>query len=221
MHSNETDRFVALVKPSLHDKDWDQLLKTVHANWTSAHILTFLSSPDIDARKVAALCLGLVGGACCLPELSQKLYDTDPMVVEMAEHAMWQIWFRGGSSEANAHLARGAEALNRHDIDHAMEHLNQAIALCPNFAEAYNQRAIAHYLAEQNAESIADCQRTVKLMPLHFGAWASMGHSHLALSQPHEALAAYERALAVNPHLECVTELVQELRAHNNPSDIP
>ena len=58
-------------------------------------------------------------------------------------------------------------------------------------------------------------RRLVKLMPIHFGAWAGMGHAHLALTEAAEALSAYEHALAINPHLECVAELVQELRAHH------
>ncbi|MGN6726574.1 MAG: tetratricopeptide repeat protein [Tepidisphaeraceae bacterium] len=211
----DASQFVARVKPSLQAKDWDQLVKTLNAHWTPSQIVTLLTHPEADTRKVAALCAGLVGDHCCLPELTQSLHDTDPMVVEMAEHSMWQIWFRDGTPEANKHLARGAEALNRQDVEPAIEHLDKAIALCPNFAEAYNQRAIAHYLAERFPESIADCRIVVKLMPIHFGAWAGMGHAHLALTEAAEALSAYEHALAINPHLECVAELVQELRAHH------
>ena len=131
----------------------------------------------------------------------------------MAEHAMWQIWFRGGCESANDLVARGAEALNQQKIDQAIEHLNDAIALSPDFAEAYNQRAIAYYLSERYDESIADCQQVVEKMPLHFGAWSGLGHSQLANGNVPEAIIAYEKALAVNPHLECIAELVEELRS--------
>ena len=49
-------------------------------------------------------------------------------------------------------------------------------------------------------------------MPLHFGAWSGLGHSHLAIGNHEAALKAYEKALKVNPHLDCIAELVQELR---------
>lgn len=204
--------FVSRVQPALEAQDWDRLIKTLTANWSGDQIASLLHDPSSDARKIAALAIGLIGQTCYLPELSEKLRDQDRMVVDMAEHAMWQIWFRGGSDAANVQLARGAAALNRQEIEEAVTFLDRAIQLSPDFPEAYNQRAIAHYLAERYAESIRDCERVIELMPLHFGAWSGLGHSHLALDQHDQALTAYEQALKVNPHLECIAELVQELR---------
>ncbi|GIW77621.1 MAG: hypothetical protein KatS3mg104_2684 [Phycisphaerae bacterium] len=214
-------QFVQILQPVLEAQDWDRLMRTLKSNWTSDQVLDFLKCDDCDARKIAALAVGLIGQSCCLPELQRKLMDEDRMVVQMAEHAMWQIWFRGGAcEEANKCLARGAEALNRQQLDQAIRHLNRAIELSPDFAEAYNQRAIAHYLAERYEESIADAKKVVKLMPLHFGAWSGLGHAYLALGRLHEAKQAYEKALEVNPHLECVAELVQELRQQCGSGDI-
>ena len=204
--------FIARVQPALEAQDWGRLMKTLKANWSKDQIVSLLGSDSPDARKVAALCIGLIGQSCCLPELSVKLRDPDRVVVDMAEHAMWQIWFRGGCDAANAHLARGAEALNRQEIDEAIAFLDKAIKLSPNFPEAYNQRGIAHYLAERYPDSIRDCERVVELMPLHFGAWSGLGHSHLAIGNHEAALHAYQKALSVNPHLDCIAELVEELQ---------
>ncbi len=209
----DADDFVAKLEPALQAQDWDSLMSTLKCNWTADQVLSLLSSDHQDARKIAALAVGLIGQSCCLPELSRKLQDADRVVVEMAEHAMWQIWFRGGTcDEANKHCARGAEALNCEDIDRAITHLEKAIRLSPDFAEAYNQRAIAHYLAERYEESIKDCLRVIELMPLHFGALGGLGHAYVAIGEIAKALHFYERALQVNPHLECIAELVQELR---------
>ncbi len=216
MEAINAQHFVKLVQPALQAQDWDKLMTTLKSHWTSDQILSLLHCPDCDARKIAALAIGLVGQSCCLPELQRKLLDKDHMVVKMAEHAMWQIWFRGGTAESNCQLARGAEALNRQDIDKALEHLDRALALSPDFAEAYNQRAIAHYLAERYEESIADSRRVVELMPLHFGAWSGLGHAYLAMGKLPEALEAYEQALQINPHLDCIAELVQELREQSD-----
>lgn len=216
MEEIDPKEFVTLVQPALQAQDWDKLMSTLKANWTSDQILSLLHCPDCDARKIAALAIGLVGQSCCLPELQRKLLDNDHMVVKMAEHAMWQIWFRGGNGESNRILARGAEALNRQDITKAIDYLDRAISLSPEFAEAYNQRAIAHYLAERYDESVTDSKRVVELMPLHFGAWSGLGHAYLAMGQLPEAQAAYEHALQLNPHLECIAELVQELREQSD-----
>ena len=83
----------------------------------------------------------------------------------------------------------------------------------PDFAEAYNQRAIAKYLQERYEESIRDCRRAVERMPCHFGAWAGMGHCHAHQGRAAEAIEAYERALLINPHLEGIRQAVDELRA--------
>jgi tetratricopeptide (TPR) repeat protein len=204
--------FIGRVKPALETRDWDRLTRTVRENWTIDQVIGLLHCDNDDARKVAALAIGLVGQEECLSALAQKLKDGDRMVVDMAEHAMWQIWFRGGSDAANTQLARGAEALNHQDIDKAITFLDKAIKLSPDFPEAYNQRAIAHYLAERFDDAIRDGERVVELMPLHFGAWSGLGHSHLAVGNHREALDAYQKALRLNPHLDCIAELVQELR---------
>lgn len=212
MDKIDTRQFIDLVQPALKAQNWDGLMTTLKSNWTSDQIMSLLECDDCDARKIAALAIGLIGQSCCLPELQRKLLDKDTMVVQMAEHAMWQIWFRGGGCEqANKYLARGAEALNRQSIDEAINFLDRAIAMSPDFAEAYNQRAIAHYLSERYEQSIADSEVVIKLMPLHFGAWSGLGHAHLAMGNLDEAEKAYRQALVLNPHLECIADLVQEL----------
>ena len=167
---------------------------------------------DEDVRKVAALCLALVGKRCTIDKIAAQLKDPDPMVNQMAEHALWSIWFRCGSLPANKELCRGTKALNARNFDAAMEHFDRAIELDQDFAEAYNQRAIAHYLQEQFAESAEDAQKAAEKMPCHFGAWAGLGHCHLNLGNLHEALKCYEKALAINPHLDCLLQTADEIR---------
>src|SRR5262245_2255815 len=99
--SVDADRFVSSVQPLLKGRDLPGLLKFLKSNWTAEEIVGLLSAENQDARKVAALCLGLVGTHCCIKPLADRLRDDDPMVNQMAEHALWQIWFRMSSPEAN------------------------------------------------------------------------------------------------------------------------
>ena len=206
------EEFVSAVTPLLERRDLEALLKFLKQNWTAEQIVELLKSRHCDARKVAALALSLVGGACCLKPLSEQLKDPDPVVNEMAEHALWSIWFRSGCAQANEQLGRGAQAMDRREMAQAIEHFTRAIELDPKFAEAYNQRAIAHYLLDQCDQSIADCRQTVALMPCHFGAWAGLGHCHAHEGRFSEALLCYQKALSINPHLECLVEACDELR---------
>lgn len=206
------DEFVTAVKPLLEKQDLCGLLQFLKSRWSAEQIVELLKSRHCDARKVAALCLSLVGGACCLGPLSEQLKDPDPVVNEMAEHALWSIWFRSGSCEANHQLCKGAQAMERQDMDEAIRHFTRAIEIDPEFAEAYNQRAIAHYLQDELEESIADCRRTTELMPCHFGAWAGLGHGYAHLGRIDEALACYKKSLKINPHFGCVVEAYEELK---------
>ncbi len=204
--------FVDSVKPLLESRDLEGLLCHLKKHYTPDQITSLLSCPDCDARKVAALALSLVGRSCCIPAVAERLKDPDPMTNQMAEHALWSIWFRGGSPQANDELARGTQCLSDRKFDCAFKHFGRAIELSPDFAEAYNQRAIAHYLQEKFADSLVDCHHAVRLMPCHFGAWAGIGHCQAHLGNVRDALQAYETALTLNPHLDCIKQAISELR---------
>ncbi len=205
-------RFVAAVTPALKRSDLRGLHDLLVQNWTKEQIIGLLAGTHEDARKVAALCLSLVGCQKCLEPIAEQLKDPDPMVNQMAEHAMWSIWMRGGTPEANHEVCRGVQSIERKDFPHAIQHFDHAIQICPTFSEAYNQRAIANFLQEKFSPSIEDCEKTVELMPIHFGAWAGMGHCYAHLGEFEKAVTNYEKALSINPHLTCVEQTVHELR---------
>jgi len=204
--------FVEHVQPLLASQDLPGLLALLKSRWPKEQLKQLLAGNHRDARKVAMLALSLVGGPCCVPLLAEHLKDKDLCSNQMAEHALWSIWFRTGSPAANALVAEGAEATSNKDFDRAEALLTEAIELDPNFAEAYNQRAIVRYLTERYEDSIADCRETVKRMPAHFGAWSGLGHCHAHLGQIPEAIRAYSKALEINPHLDCVAEGLDALR---------
>lgn len=208
----EPCQFVQLVKPLLEAKDMHGLLTLLKTRWSPQQVVDLLKSGDADARKVALLALGLIGEPRCAVELARELRDPDPMVNGMAEHALWSVWFRAGKNcQANRQLVHAAEAMSKREFDTALACCDQAVSLDPDFAEAYNQRAIAHYLREEFQKSIDDCWRATERMPCHFGAWAGMGHCYAHLGNHEQALEAYQRALEINPHLDCVREAVKAL----------
>ena len=205
--------FIATVQPVLEAQDPAALLVLLKSRWRRDQIQSLLSSDNCDARKVAALALALVGTKCCVNSLAAQLQHPDPMVNQMAEHALWSIWFRSGSScEANHELCRGTQALNRQQYDQAIGHFSHAIELDHRFAEAFNQRAIVKYLQERYDECLEDCQRAVDLMPCHFGAWAGMGHCHAHEGRFAQALDCYRRAISINPHLSGIPQVIRELK---------
>jgi tetratricopeptide (TPR) repeat protein len=208
----DPSEFVACIQPLLANKDAQALAAVLRDRYTGEQITSLLHCAHSDARKVAALALGLVGTTCCLHKIASLLKDPDPMVNQLAEHAMWSIWFRSGRTpEANRELCRGTKALNGRDFSEAVQHIDRALAEDPDFAEAYNQRAIIGYLQERYEDSVEDCRKAVEHMPLHFGAWAGMGHCHAHLGRIRDAVECYRRALSINPHLDGIPQAIQEL----------
>ncbi|MGA2497967.1 MAG: tetratricopeptide repeat protein [Tepidisphaeraceae bacterium] len=208
----DSDRFVAAIQPLLEARDVAALAAYLDSNYTSEQLCGLLCVADRDARKVAALALGLVGDASCIPSLVGRLRDTDAVINQMAEHALWSIWFRGGTPQANQELALGARSLSDREFDDALRRFSRALILCPDFAEAYDQRGIAHYLQDHFEAALLDYQRTVELMPCHFSAWAGLGHCYAQLEMIPQAIEAYEQAREISPHLDGIAEALGNLR---------
>ena len=208
----DPDQFVSEVRPLLEAKDIQRLVWMLSQRWSHEDLTHLLQSGHLDARKVALLALGLVGDRGCTDMLAGQLQDPDPVVNEMAEHALWSIWFRSGSPSAVHDLGRGAQALNRREARHAIEHFDKAIAADPACVEAYNQRALAWYMLEDYEKSMEDCRRTIERMPCHFGAWAGMGHCYVQLCVWPEAIRSYRRALEINPHMQSIKDVIEELQ---------
>jgi tetratricopeptide (TPR) repeat protein len=211
----EPSVFVSVVRPLLESNNLQGLVEALRQRWDCKQISRLLIDGDRDARKVALVCLAMVGERACIDSIAGQLSDADRTINQMAEHALWSIWFRHGTAEANVELCRGTKALGRRELDLAIEHFDRAILLDPRFAEPHNQRAITLFLQDRFEESIGDCRKAIRLMPCHFGALAGMGHSFLHLGQLDHAIRAYRRAIVVNPHLDGVRQTLEELTRGN------
>ena len=136
----------------------------------------------------------------------------DDSVRRGADAAIWRIWFRLGSERANRLVAMANRQLRDGAVDEAFESLEQAIADSPDFAEAYNQRAILHFNLGAFADSVEDCRLTLERMPMHYGSLAGMGQCLLRLGRDAEAIDAFRSAQEINPGLN-LEDLIKELES--------
>lgn len=213
----DPQRFVDSVRAPLECRDTKALKGLVQKLWSLDQIVSLLDSDLTDARKLAALALGFVGDRRCIVALSVALKDRDPMVNQMAEHALWNLWFRCGSDAAQELLQQGSVLLGQKSYADAAERFTMAGMSDPTYSEAWNQRAIARYFLEDYTGALADCGIVVKLMPCHFGAWSGMGHSYAHMGQCQKAGDCYHRALAINPHLHGLQSILRELTLRGMP----
>lgn len=170
-----------------------------------------LGHPDSEKRQLACFVVGLVGDQQVVGCLARCLHDENEHVARFAEHALWSVWFRLGTAKASGLFHEGVAQLSAERYEQAESLFSQAIEADPDFAEAYNQRAIVYHLTDRHRESIRDCKAAVARMPTHFGAVCGMGHGHALLHEPEEALECYRKALAINPNMDAIRDAVHRL----------
>jgi tetratricopeptide (TPR) repeat protein len=150
-----------------------------------------------------------------IDRLLEDLKQPDEDIREQATTELWQLWFRQKGEYGLEILKESQEHLENGDFSGAEAILTDLIADQPDFAEAWNRRAVLRYILGDYKKSLVDCQRTVELNPLHFGALHGMGLCHAALGNYREAIKAFRRTLDIQPHdllnqrliLECTARL--------------
>ena len=147
-----------------------------------------------------------------LPQLAAALRDTDPLVRELAEGAMWQVWSRSGDATIDRLFETGVAQMQASQGDEAVETFSEIIRRRPDFAEGWNKRATVYYMMGEYQKSLADCDEVMKRNPYHFGALSGYGMIYMQLDQPATALTYFERALAVNPNLESTRQTIELLK---------
>ena len=138
------------------------------------------------------------------PLLKNHLTDDDPDVRGVAEQALWTLWSRSGDDGVDALLARGVGEMSAGDLDKAINTFSEVIKRKPEFAEGWNKRATALFVAGEYRRSLADCDEVMKRNPLHFGALAGYGQIYFRLEQYERAIEYWKRALEVNPNMSGV-----------------
>lgn len=178
---------------------------------TLAEALLRLRSEDADARRGAARALGRSGSSLAIAPLVGALKDPDRAVCAAAAEALWSLWMRSGDPETDAHLREGTRRMEAGDHAGAITCFSRVIARTPDFAEGYNKRATARYLRGAYAQSIHDCQETLRRNPVHFGALSGAGLCFMALGWSSRARRYFQAALALYPDLPGVRQNLAHL----------
>jgi tetratricopeptide (TPR) repeat protein len=150
-----------------------------------------------------------------IQQLLADLKNPNETVGKHATNQLWRIWFEQKGTQGLEELRQAQMLFDTGDVFGAEASLSETIERYPDFAEAWNQRAVIYYSTERYRQSIADCQKVVELNQVHFGAWHGLGLSYMALQQYKAAISAFEQARQIQPHalinqkliLECTMQL--------------
>ena len=85
-------------------------------------------------------------------------------------------------------------------LEEAVESYNRAIALNPDFAEAFNNRGNTLQSLRRFAEAVASYDKAIALKPNRAHQFNNRGNALMRLRRFVDALASYDKAITLDPH---------------------
>ncbi len=150
-----------------------------------------------------------------IEHLLEDLKNPDESVRQRATAELWRIWFYQKGRYGLELLERSQIMLELGEEERAEALLTQIVSDQPDFAEAWNRRAVLYYTLGKYAKARDDCQEVLTLNPVHFGALHGLGLCYAALGDYNAAIQAFRKALEIQPYalvnqkllLECTARL--------------
>jgi tetratricopeptide (TPR) repeat protein len=148
-------------------------------------------------------------------KLLLDLKNSDPNIRERATRQLWSIWFWQKGKIPLSQIEESEKLLSAGDVAAATSILDDLVDALPDFAEAWNRRAVLKFMTQDYDLAISDCEMAIELNPAHFGALHGLGLCHAALGNYSAAIGAFRAALEIQPHaienqrliLECTARL--------------
>ena len=177
---------------------------------------------NMTPRGLGFVCLLLAGMAAApavadqqaarLNDLFKRLQQTtDEAQGSTLTRQIWEIWFTAPSRKIHLMMINGQALMHRGRVGEAIAQFSAVTRMAPRFAEGWNRRAVARFIGGDYDGSLKDILRVLALEPRHFGALAGMGAIYVKKKQLRNAVAAFRRALAANPHQPLVRLRVRRL----------
>jgi tetratricopeptide (TPR) repeat protein len=150
-----------------------------------------------------------------IASLLENLKHDDEVVRDHATQELWRLWFEQKGVMGLETIRQAQIMLESDRVVEAEATLTELIQSAPDFAEAWNRRAVLYYMQGRYRQAIADCDRVIQLNPIHFGALHGLGLCYAALGEYRAAIQAFRQALDLQPHsianqrwiLECTAKL--------------
>ncbi len=136
------------------------------------------------------------------------------------EERIWSLWMVSGSDTCNLLMGRVKAAADDKDYDLAdqasQRHHHHQAGLCGSLEPA------RHDLLFKNdyGHALADIAEVLAREPRHFGALSGLGLILQDIGDDKHALEAYRKALAIDPHLEHIPDVVKTLTEKVEGRDI-
>lgn len=108
-------------------------------------------------------------------------------------------WQDSGSASINLLIQWADKAISEEKNAAALDFLDEAIRLKPDYVEGWNRRATLHFKMGNYRKSMSDINQVLAIEPRHFGALAGMAAILAQSGRDEMALRAWERFLDIYP----------------------
>jgi tetratricopeptide (TPR) repeat protein len=144
----------------------------------------------------------------------------DEASAKHVEARIWSLWLQTPSDTTALLMMRSKAAMDAQQYDVALKLLDAVVKLKPDYVEGWNRRATLYYMRNDYMHSLEDIEQVLIREPRHFGALAGLGMIMQDIGDDKRALDAFRKALAINPHLDKVPQLVKTLTEKVEGRDI-
>lgn len=156
-----------------------------------------------------------------LDDLFRRLKEAkNPQEAKSLATQIERRFARSGSDTVDLLAARANEVFSEGEAAIAIEIMDRAIVLKPDWAEAYHRRAIMFFAMDDWTRALADLNAALAREPRHFGALTGVGLVFQRLGDQKRAFAAYTKAYEINPSLESVKTILDRMRPDVEGRDI-
>lgn len=134
--------------------------------------------------------------------------------------AIEHIWLHSDSATAALLMTRALTALQAGHLPLALTLFDGLLVLQPDWAEAWDKRAMTRFLGGDFDGAVADMRQVLKLEPRNFSALATMGFALQREGLDKPALSAFQKSLALDPQQPQIKALVDKLSIKVEGRDI-
>ena len=113
---------------------------------------------------------------------------------------IWKIWYEIDDPKITRLFETGVQMISLGFYKRSIDYFDKVIDKNPNFAEAWNKRATAHFMMGNFDLSMQDISKTLQLEPRHFGALDGMSLIFIHTNQFEKAIEVYDKMLEIFPN---------------------
>ncbi|WP_039964935.1 tetratricopeptide repeat protein [Bartonella birtlesii] len=127
------------------------------------------------------------------------------------------LWSQSGSETIDLLMSWSENAINADDYGLALDYIDNALALLPNYAEAWLRRAWIHIQLNDFKLAMLDLNHALEFEPRSYNAFFALGVTMEATERPQLALKAYEKALEFYPQMQKLQKRIEALLDQQTP----